>query len=69
MKTINKPVGVWLDFRDALITYLDNGTERIVRISSEIDESHPVGGSGTSTPYGAQDAVSETKHLLSLIHI
>lgn len=52
-----------MDFRDALITYLDNGTERTVRISSEIDESHPVGGSGSSTPYGAQDAVSETKHL------
>lgn len=63
MKTISKPVGIWLDSREAIIVYLDNGSEKTLRVHSEIDESHPVGGSGTSTPYGAQEAVSETRYL------
>lgn len=63
MDKIQKPVGVWLDFREALIVYLDEGKVNSSRLDSGIDESHPVGGSGTSTPYGAQEAVSETKYL------
>ena len=63
MKTISKPVGIWLDSRQAFIVYLNNGTEKTLRVHSEIDETHPVGGSGTSTPYGAQEAVSETRYL------
>jgi stalled ribosome rescue protein Dom34 len=63
MKTISKPVGIWLDSREAIIVYLDNGTEKIFRLHSEIDETHPVGGSGSSTPYSAQEAVSETRYL------
>ena len=63
MKTIQKPVGIWLDFRDAFIVYLNNGSEKTLKVQSEIDESNPVGGSGSSTPYGAQEAVSETRYL------
>ena len=63
MDKIQKPVGVWLDFREALIVYLDEGKVSSSRLDSAIDESHPVGGSGTSTPYSAQEAVSETKYL------
>ncbi len=63
MKNIQKPAGIWLDSRDAYIVYLDNGSEKILHLSSNIDESHPVGGSGTSTPYGSQEAISETGHL------
>lgn len=63
MKTLQKPAGIWLDSRDAFIVYLDNGSENTLRLHSDIDESHPVGGSGPSTPYGAQEAVSETKYL------
>ena len=63
MDKIQKPVGVWLDFREALIVYLDEGKVSSSRLDSGIDESHPVGGSGTSTPYSAQEAVSETKYL------
>jgi hypothetical protein len=63
MDKIQKPVGVWLDFREALIVYLDEGKVSSSRLNSGIDDSHPVGGSGTSTPYGAQEAVSETKYL------
>lgn len=63
MKNIQKPVGIWLDFRDAFIVYLNNGSEEVHHLTSGIDESHPVGGSGSSTPYGAQDTISETKYL------
>lgn len=52
-----------MDSREAFIVYLNNGSEKTLRLSSDIDESHPVGGSGTSTPYAAQDAVSDTKYL------
>jgi hypothetical protein len=63
MDKIQKPAGVWLDFREALIVYLDEGKLSTSRLNSGIDDSHPVGGSGTSTPYGAQEAISETKYL------
>ena len=63
MKTFLKPVGIWLDSREAFIVYLDNETENTDRVYSDIDEANPVGGSGSSTPYGAQEAVSETKYL------
>ena len=63
MRKIYKPVGVWLDNRYAFIVYLNDGDEKTMRLTSDIDESHPVGGSGSSTPYGAQDAISETKYL------
>ena len=63
MKNIQKPVGIWLDYRDAYIVFINNGSEKTLHLTSHIDESHPVGGSGTSTPYGAQEAISETKYL------
>ena len=63
MKTFKKPAGIWLDSREAFIVYLDDNKENTLRLISEIDESHPVGGSGSSTPYSAQEAVSETKYL------
>ncbi len=63
MKTIQKPAGIWLDSREAFIVFLDEKGEQTLTLHSEIDESHPVGGSGSSTPYNAQDAVSETKYL------
>ncbi len=63
MRNIQNPAGIWLDSRNAYIVYLNNGSEKTLRLSSNIDESHPVGGSGSSTPYGAQEAISETKYL------
>lgn len=63
MKNIQKPVGIWLDYRDAYIVFINNGSEKTLHLSSHIDESHPIGGSGTSTPYGAQEAISEKKYL------
>ena len=63
MKNIQKAVGIWLDYRDAYIVFINNGSEKTLHLTSHIDESHPVGGSGTSTPYGAQEAISETKYL------
>lgn len=63
MKNIQKPVGIWLDYRDAYIVFINNDSEKTLHLTSHIDESHPVGGSGTSTPYGAQEAISETKYL------
>ena len=64
MKEITKPVGIWMDYRVAYLTKIDsNKISLCMEIESEIDEEHPVGGSGSSTPYGPQEAISEHRFL------
>jgi len=63
MQQLKNPVGIWLDYREAYIVYVNGSSEVAVNLASNIDESHPVGGSGSSTPYGSQEAISETRHL------
>ena len=63
MKQIRKPVGLWLDFRQAYIVMINDNHAETSEILSQIDEGHPVGGSRSSTPYGPQDAISEPGHL------
>lgn len=52
-------IGIWLDSNKALV--IDDG--EIETIFSEIEHFHLQGGARGKTPYGAQDATSETKLL------
>ncbi len=62
MKDSNKVLtGVWLDSNVAHIISLTGSSEEIKSIKSQIDHGHIHGGARSSTPYGPQDAVSESK--------
>jgi stalled ribosome rescue protein Dom34 len=63
MKNSKKNIGIWLDKRNAVIVKLNNGKESVIHIVSDVEEGNIRGGSGSSTPYGSQDTVSE-KHML-----
>ncbi len=57
-------IGVWIDLREAIIVKGKTLEEQTIsKISSNIDVGNVKGGSGSSTPYGPQDAVSERKFL------
>jgi len=65
METSSKNhIGVWLDNRKAMVVSIaSDGREKVIKIDSNVDESHPKGGSGSSIPYGKQDAISEQHYL------
>lgn len=56
-------IGVWIDEREALIVSYNSGLIKLKRLYSEVESYHVTGGAGSSTPYGPQDAVSETGYL------
>ncbi len=53
-------IGIWMDLEKAIIL---NGEEMIKTIESNIEHFNLHGGARAKTPYGAQDATSETKLL------
>ncbi len=57
MKELDK--GIWLDERQAWIVSQKSKTVNLKAIDSDVETYHLHGGSGSSTPYGPQDAVSE----------
>lgn len=59
MKPVSQ-IGIWIDLNEAIMA---TGDEIIDVINSNFTVGHVKGGSGSSTPYGAQDAVSESKVL------
>ncbi len=56
---MKKNVGIWIDNTQALIVFVEGGNETVKVIESEVENTHPKGGSGSSTPYGPQDVISE----------
>lgn len=60
---MNTQIGIWLDSDRALLYTLSPGKETSEWIQSEIEHFNLHGGSGSSSPYGAQDAVSERRLL------
>lgn len=56
---MKKNIGVWMDSDKAHI--IDNESGQIETILSEMEHHHLGGGARAKTPYGAQDASSETK--------
>ena len=55
--------GIWLDSRQAFVIRLKKGTAEVQRIESDIHTGEVKGGSRSSTPWGPQLSVSESKWL------
>ena len=55
-------VGLWIDHKNAIIVMLrsEKATTKIIECDIE-RHVHPSGGARSSTPYGPQDVVSESK--------
>ncbi|WP_420316151.1 hypothetical protein [Ekhidna sp.] len=53
-------IGIWIDLNEAIIA---TGNEIIDVVTSEFTIGNAKGGSGSATPYGPQDSVSESKVL------
>lgn len=60
---MERVTGIWLDLERAYVYHLQKAKNDFEIIASEIEHYHLVGGSGSSTPYGPQEAVSEKKFL------
>jgi stalled ribosome rescue protein Dom34 len=58
-----KNIGVWLDKDKAYIVTIDDGTETLVKIDSNVEHFHIHGGSGTRLKGGPQDVVQDSKYL------
>jgi stalled ribosome rescue protein Dom34 len=58
-----KNIGVWLDKDKAYIVTIDDGTETLVKIGSNVEHFHIHGGSGTRLKGGPQDVVQDSKYL------
>ena len=58
-----KNVGVWLDKEKAFVVTIENGTEDMKTIESNIETFRIHGGSGTRFKGGPQDVVQDSKYL------
>jgi len=58
-----KKVGIWIDKEKAHIVTLENETETLKTIMSEVEVFHPKGGSGSRFKGGPQDVVQDSKYL------
>lgn len=58
---MEKKIGIWLDNDNAIIVSLVDDQELLQKIESRVEHFHIHGGSRSSTPYGPQDAVSDSK--------
>ncbi|EDP70418.1 hypothetical protein FBALC1_06663 [Flavobacteriales bacterium ALC-1] len=58
-----KNTGVWLDKNKALIVTIENSTETLNTIDSNIEHYHIHGGSGTKFKGGPQDVIQDSKYL------
>lgn len=58
-----KQIGIWIDKREAKIFSLQDGNEHFNTITSDIEDFHPGGGSGTRLKGGPQDVVQDSKYL------
>jgi stalled ribosome rescue protein Dom34 len=58
-----KKVGIWLDKEKAYVVTLENDTESLVTIDSNIEHFHVHGGSGTRIKGGPQDVIQDSKYL------
>lgn len=58
-----KQTGIWLDKDKAIIVTLENATEVLITIDSNIEHFNVHGGSGTRFKGGPQDVVQDRKYL------
>jgi len=60
---MERVTGIWLDLDKAYVYHIQKKKNEFLTIDSGVEHMNPKGGSGSSTPYGPQDAISE-KHFL-----
>lgn len=58
-----KKIGIWMDKQQAHLVVFQNGTERSLAITSELEFFNPKGGSRSKTRWGPQDVVQDSKYL------
>lgn len=58
-----KKTGIWLDKNKAIIIYIDDDSEKIFTVPSNIEHFHIHGGSGTRFKGGPQDVIQDSKYL------
>ena len=58
-----KNIGIWLDKEKAYVVTIENENETLERVSSNIEDYHIYGGSGTRFKGGPQDVVQDSKYL------
>jgi hypothetical protein len=58
-----KKIGIWIDKSEAKIITLENGSEHLEIVSSDVEDFNIGGGSGTAQKGGPQDVVQDSKYL------
>ena len=58
-----KKIGIWIDKENAHIVALEEHTEILTTIKSNIDHFHVVGGARSKTKWGPQHVVHDSKYL------
>ncbi|MGZ2368599.1 hypothetical protein ACXR6G_02285 [Ancylomarina sp. YFZ004] len=58
-----KQIGIWIDKREAKIVSIEAGDEHLNIITSDIEDFHAAGGSGTRLKGGPQDVVKDSTYL------
>ncbi|NNF02584.1 MAG: hypothetical protein HKN22_07850 [Bacteroidia bacterium] len=58
-----KQIGIWIDKKEAKIISIEQGTESINTVASDVESYNPTGGSGTKLKGGPQDVVQDSKFL------
>ena len=61
-----KKIGIWIDKEKAHVVSLENNKENFLTVKSEVENYHPVGGSGSKgskNRWGPQDVVQDSKFL------
>lgn len=60
---MKQKIGIWLDKKQALMVYLENGGQRLETLASGVEFFHPKGGSRSRTRWGPQAVVKEKRYL------
>ena len=60
---MKREIGVWLDYKEAYLIFLQDQEAAVEVISSAVEDFHPSGGATSKTPWGPQDSVKEKTYL------
>ena len=57
-----KKIGIWIDKEKAHIVTIQNEKEKLITVTSDVENYHVVGGSKSKTPWGPQQVVHDSKY-------
>ncbi|AOW20668.1 hypothetical protein [Urechidicola croceus] len=60
---MKKNIGIWIDKKKAKIVTIENDSENLKTLESNVEDFHIGGGSGTKMKGGPQDVVQDSKYL------